>query len=183
MTFNIWWQDIPANSTITPLSVGYGLTRGIKAYSSVQHGTGENDHFELNSDLLFSECQRLSSAGHHLTSRVCCPPVNHSCHPNVAFDLSEPAPNASNGSFPSSWHLKSLSRPIRAGEPLTFFYPSTEWDMSQGFECQCGEKDKCLGWIRGAKDLPKEQLDAQEWVNPHIWELKQRQQQQQEQER
>lgn len=27
----------------------------VKAYSSVQFGPGEHDHFELNSDLLFSE--------------------------------------------------------------------------------------------------------------------------------
>ena len=27
---------------------------------------------------------------------------------------------------------------------LTFFYPSTEWRMEQGFECACGEEG-CLG--------------------------------------
>jgi hypothetical protein len=32
-----------------------GLTKGPKAYSSVQCGTGEEDHFELCSDLLYSE--------------------------------------------------------------------------------------------------------------------------------
>lgn len=103
--------------------------------------------------------------------------VNHSCYPNVAFDVSEPA---SDSDYPSRWHLKSLSRPIRAGEPLTFFYPSTEWDMSQGFACACGQGEgRCLGWIRGAKDLPRDVLERQEWINPHVWELKKRQQQQQ----
>lgn len=45
-------QDFPPNSVITPLT---NLSRAPeKAYSSVQHGSGPNDHFELNSDLLFS---------------------------------------------------------------------------------------------------------------------------------
>lgn len=63
--------------------------------------------------------------------------VNHSCNPNVAFDLSSTySPDSDEG---STWCLKSLSRPIKAGEPLTFFYPSTEWDMDRGFDCACGE--------------------------------------------
>lgn len=46
-------QDFPPNSDITKLT---NLSRApVKAYSSVQHGVGPNDHFELNSDLLFSE--------------------------------------------------------------------------------------------------------------------------------
>lgn len=46
-------QDISPNSTICQLR---NLTSGIKAYSSVQYGSGADEHFELNSDLLFSEC-------------------------------------------------------------------------------------------------------------------------------
>lgn len=33
----------------------------VKAYSSVQFGPGEHDHFELNSDLLFSESPQSTS--------------------------------------------------------------------------------------------------------------------------
>jgi hypothetical protein len=68
--------------------------------------------------------------------------VNHSCNPNVAFDLSSLYSPESD--IASTWHLKSLSRPIKAGEPLTFFYPSTEWDMDRGFDCACGEEVSCL---------------------------------------
>lgn len=32
-----------------------GLTKGPKAYSSVQYGIGEDENFELNSDLVYSE--------------------------------------------------------------------------------------------------------------------------------
>lgn len=138
-------QDFPPNTVIASLT---GLTSGPKAYSSVQYGPGPSDHFELNSDLLF---------------------INHSCKPNVGFDLS--APRTSTADYPREWHIKTLARGLQAGDALTFFYPSTEWDMQQGFNCQCGEKE-CLGMIKGAKHLKREQLDAQEWINPHILKLK-----------
>ncbi|PPQ79677.1 hypothetical protein CVT25_003251 [Psilocybe cyanescens] len=63
-----------------------GISKGPKAYSSVQCGSGPGDHIELNSDLLY---------------------VNHSCEPNVAFDLSS--------SDQTKWHLKAL-KPINAGD-------------------------------------------------------------------
>ncbi|KAJ3550340.1 hypothetical protein NMY22_g543 [Coprinellus aureogranulatus] len=117
-----------------------GLTRGPKRYTSVQCGPGEDDHIELNSDLVY---------------------VNHSCDPNVAFDLSSPDPDG--------WHLRTL-KPIQAGEPLTFFYPSTEWDMDQPFKCECSAKS-CLGSIRGAKYLSLKQLADRGFVNSYILKL------------
>lgn len=46
-------QDFPPHTTITHLS---NLSQAsAKAYSSVQFGPDQHDHFELNSDLLFSE--------------------------------------------------------------------------------------------------------------------------------
>lgn len=57
--------------------------------------------------------------------------VNHSCDPNVAFDLSSSDPN--------EWHVRALRR-IEPGETVTFFYPSTEWDMDQPFTCECHAK-------------------------------------------
>ena len=76
------------------------------------------------------------------------PPVNHSCEPNVAFDMSS--------KNPADWHVRALRR-IQTGEdgeyeledhghrqklsyacPVTFFYPSTEWELDQAFECRCG---------------------------------------------
>jgi len=55
--------------------------------------------------------------------------VNHSCEPNIAFDLTS--------ADKQKWHARAL-RDIDPGETITFFYPSTEWDMKQSFECQCG---------------------------------------------
>ncbi|KAF9564273.1 hypothetical protein CPC08DRAFT_705451 [Agrocybe pediades] len=114
-----------------------GTTKGPKAYTSVQCGPGEEDHIELNSDLVY---------------------INHSCEPNVAFDLSSPDQ--------SEWCLRSL-KPIEAGDHLTFFYPSTEWDMDQAFKCACGTKT-CLGSIQGAKYLSKDELTARGYVSPYI---------------
>lgn len=60
-------------------------------------------------------------------------------------------------------------RELKVGDQLTFFYPSTEWEMARGFECACGEEG-CLGTIRGARWLSGETL-GRWWVNGHIWDL------------
>lgn len=49
---------------------------------------------------------------------------------------------------------------------VTFFYPSTEWDMDEPFQCMCGT-DKCLGRIAGAKQMPRPVLDQYK-LNSHI---------------
>ncbi|KAH6916140.1 hypothetical protein BKA70DRAFT_1501829 [Coprinopsis sp. MPI-PUGE-AT-0042] len=126
-----------AGDRMTPLT---GLTQGPKRYSSVQCGKGPNDHVELNSDLVY---------------------VNHSCEPNIAFDLSSPDPQ--------QWHLHAL-QDIAAGEPLVFFYPSTEWEMDQPFSCQCGAAT-CLGSIQGARYLEEKDLVSRGFVAPYILEL------------
>ncbi len=55
--------------------------------------------------------------------------VNHACDPTTYLDLS---PNQ-----PSLWGLRTTERGLNEGESVTFFYPSTEWDMAQGFNCSC----------------------------------------------
>ncbi|KAG9035579.1 hypothetical protein FS842_003677 [Serendipita sp. 407] len=114
-----------------------GLTKGPKAYSSVQCGTGEEDHVELNSDLLY---------------------MNHSCEPNVIVDVS------SGNQW--EWHVRA-SKSIGEGESLCFFYPSTEWRMEQAFDCRCGTKS-CLGVIRGAFYVSREELSKRGFINKHI---------------
>lgn len=61
--------------------------------------------------------------------------INHSCKPNVFFDT-------------TAMQIMVL-RPLEPGDEITFFYPSTEWDMQQTFNCTCGE-DCCIGEIKGA---------------------------------
>ena len=66
--------------------------------------------------------------------------INHSCAPNVFFDT-------------TMMKLVALKE-IRQEEEMTFFYPSTEWEMTQPFRCYCGSP-ACLGEIKGAAFLSK----------------------------
>lgn len=68
--------------------------------------------------------------------------INHSCKPNVFFDT-------------TNMQIVVL-RPLDPEEEITFFYPSTEWDMTQGFNCYCGE-DCCISEIKGAAWLTEAQ--------------------------
>ncbi|KAF7377368.1 hypothetical protein MSAN_00158100 [Mycena sanguinolenta] len=86
--------------------------------------------------------------------------ANHSCEPNVAIDLSS--------ADSANWHVRAL-KDIAAGSPITWFYPSTEWEMVQPFKCECGAKG-CLGFIQGAKHLRRGVVERG-WINPWIEEL------------
>jgi SET domain-containing protein len=70
--------------------------------------------------------------------------VNHCCEPNVLFNT-------------TTMQLECISD-IEAGEELRFFYPATEWRISQQFVCNCG-KPSCVGLIQGAADTPTEVLN------------------------
>lgn len=69
--------------------------------------------------------------------------INHSCEPSVFFNT-------------TTMELVAL-KPLVAGDELTFFYPSTEWDMAQPFVCNCGNNN-CLQLINGASHLSAETL-------------------------
>lgn len=69
--------------------------------------------------------------------------INHSCAPNCFFDT-------------TAMQLVALTS-IEAGAELTFFYPSTEWEMQQPFLCNCGNTS-CLREIRGAAHLTTTQV-------------------------
>ncbi|KAJ5569487.1 uncharacterized protein N7459_008917 [Penicillium hispanicum] len=86
---------------------------------------------------------------------------NHSCTPSLVFDMAR-------------MEVRVVDdRALRAGDALTFFYPSTEWEMDQPFQCTCGAAE-CRGWISGARTMAPEVLRAY-WLNPHIVELLQAQ--------
>ena len=60
------------------------------------------------------------------------------------------------------------NKPLKKGDALTFFYPSSEWEMDQPFNCVCGAGDNiCKGWISGAKTMSNEELEGY-WLNNHI---------------
>jgi len=69
--------------------------------------------------------------------------TNHSCDPNTFFDIDR--------------RQLVCIKPVEKGEELTFFYPSSEWDMDRPFNCKCGSK-QCIGYIAGAKHLTKMQI-------------------------
>lgn len=70
--------------------------------------------------------------------------INHSCDPNVFFDT-------------TTMKLVALKE-IKPEDEMVFFYPSTEWKMTQSFDCYCGSVH-CLGEIRGAAYLSKDAQD------------------------
>jgi hypothetical protein len=78
--------------------------------------------------------------------------MNHSCGPTAIVDV-------------TNMEVRAI-QPIPKGSDITFFYPSTEWDMAQPFDCHCGAK-QCLGTIQGAMHVPRPVL-RQYYLNQHI---------------
>jgi hypothetical protein len=82
---------------------------------------------------------------------------NHSCAPAVEFDVAK-------------MEVRVVkNKDLKVGDPITFFYPSSEWEMAQPFKCNCGAKE-CWGWISGAKDMDENVLKRY-WLNEHIEKL------------
>lgn len=69
--------------------------------------------------------------------------VDHSCAPNALLDV-------------ESLALVAI-RDIAVDTPITFFYPGSEVELSQPFDCQCGSSE-CLGVINGGFYLTREQM-------------------------
>jgi hypothetical protein len=65
--------------------------------------------------------------------------LNHDCSPSVRIDTGR--------------MLVVAACAVAAGEELTFFYPSTEWEMACPFACRCGAPD-CIRLVAGARFLP-----------------------------
>jgi hypothetical protein len=81
--------------------------------------------------------------------------LNHSCDPNVILDTE---------------NLQMIARrDIAKGEELSFFYPSTEWEMDAPFICLCGASS-CIHVVAGARFLPLSTLEHH-YLNRHIREL------------
>ncbi len=81
--------------------------------------------------------------------------LNHSCRPNTVVDVDALTVRA--------------ARDIAPGDELTYFYPSTEWDMDRPFDCQCGEPG-CVGHVAGAKYLSSDVLERHA-LSRHVREL------------
>jgi hypothetical protein len=81
--------------------------------------------------------------------------MNHSCDPSTILDTTR--------------MLVIATRDLAAGDELTFFYPSTEWEMSSPFICLCGAAN-CIHVVAGARFLPLSTLEDH-FLNHHIREL------------
>lgn len=64
--------------------------------------------------------------------------TNHSCEPNTFFDTQK-------------GEIIAVKN-IHENEEISFFYPATEWSMTQPFKCLCNTRS-CLGIIQGAAHL------------------------------
>jgi hypothetical protein len=81
--------------------------------------------------------------------------LNHSCDPNVILDTGR--------------LVMVARRDIEVGEELSFFYPSTEWEMDAPFICLCGSAN-CIHVVAGARFLPLSTLENH-YLNRHIREM------------
>lgn len=81
--------------------------------------------------------------------------LNHSCDPNVILDTGN--------------MVMIARRDIEKGEELSFFYPSTEWEMQAPFICLCGATN-CIHVVAGARFLPLSTLETQ-YLSKHIREM------------
>ena len=80
--------------------------------------------------------------------------LNHSCDPNVILD--------------TEGMVMIARRDIEKGEELSFFYPSTEWEMQAPFICLCGATN-CIHVVAGARFLPLSTLEAH-YLSKHVRE-------------
>jgi hypothetical protein len=123
------------------------LTFTKKAYSTVQ--VSRNQHVELNCDFLFT---------------------NHSCEPSVEFHVQKVGPAfAIDVRVAARQGADGEAVGLQKGDDLTFFYPSTEWEMAQPFACNCGTAT-CRKWIAGAKEMGMAKLQGL-FLSTHIKEL------------
>lgn len=80
--------------------------------------------------------------------------MNHSCDPSAAL-LVLPQPDGS-----VHVNIRAI-KAISPGDDITFFYPSTEWDMDEPFACRCKDfsgGDGCISQIGGAKYIDRDLL-------------------------
>jgi hypothetical protein len=138
--------DLPPGALLARISMP-PLTFTKKAYSTVQ--VSRNHHVELNCDFLFA---------------------NHSCEPSVEFHVQKAGPAAAiDVRVAARQGADGSVMGLQKGDDLTFFYPSTEWEMAQPFACNCGATT-CRKWIAGAKDMGMANLQGL-FLSTHIKEL------------
>ncbi|MEW1676864.1 SET domain-containing protein-lysine N-methyltransferase [Streptomyces noursei] len=135
--------------TVTGLAVGSGLVAG----AVIEEGA----EIMTLSDCVPAEATKYTiqvERGKHVIGtdiRF----LNHSCDPSTYVD-------AAAGNVVAT-------RRLVPGDELTFFYPSTEWEMASPFTCACAAPG-CVGKVTGAAFLAVDVLKGYR-INAHIQEL------------
>lgn len=98
--------------------------------------------------------------------------LNHSCAPTAEIEIFSPTNKGEEFAKGIMGEVRvARDRDLKAGEELTWFYPSTEWICASPFQCLCKADDRgCVGWLKGAKHLSDERLDMY-FINKHVLEL------------
>lgn len=123
-----------------------------KARENNAHGLFSNENFSAGDEVFQFNAKNIVAKPSYLTVQLedhkhfSLDPdflqyMNHSCDPNMFMDTD---------------HLRLIAlKDIHIGDELTFFYPSTEWEMDQPFICNCGST-KCQQFIGGAYSFKPE---------------------------
>ncbi|NOT36327.1 MAG: SET domain-containing protein [Saprospiraceae bacterium] len=126
-----------------------------KANENNAHGLFANKNFKKGDKMFQFKAKNIVSKPTYLTVQIddnkhfSLDPdflqyMNHSCDPNVFLNSKDLTLTA----------LKSINK----GDELSFFYPSSEWDMEQPFICNCGAL-QCHRYIAGAHAIKSEVLE------------------------
>jgi hypothetical protein len=90
--------------------------------------------------------------------------INHSCHPNLG--LKPPSNNTTSAVY--DFYAK---RNIKAGEQLFWDYETTEYEISEKFNCQCGApncRKSLKGFRHHSRQVLAEHGENGEWVAPYL---------------
>ncbi|MBD2092036.1 SET domain-containing protein [Microcoleus sp. FACHB-1515] len=138
---------------MTPIMLDRTTRTGKRAVAAIDIAQGTTihhiRHYQIRHTPTYTSVQL--SANLHI-EELYLASLNHSCDPNVLINL-------------ETLELQAI-RDIAVGEELSFFYPSTEWEMDAPFDCLC-QSPRCLKRIAGAKYLSIETL-SQYTLNRHI---------------
>jgi hypothetical protein len=143
---------------IRSAKIDVAVTNGRKGLFAVASIVKDEILIDLNGeDTLHSPTRRslqVSEGKHAFGSDETVGYLNHGCEPNVFLDF-------------SCLCVRAL-RDIRAGEEVKINYAATEYEMHDGFCCDCGSP-ACLGMIRGFKFLTREQqLRLKPYLAPYL---------------
>ena len=104
--------------------------------------------------------------GRHLLFQCDAQCLAHSCDPNTEIKVRDSDGDEDNDDA-AAFRVVAV-REIPCGEVLSFNYLTTEWSMSEPFDCECGAS-ACAGKIAGYKHCsPQVRESLQEKVSPAI---------------